>query len=82
MSFISSFDIIAVVRRIDKDKGQPDPKILLCIYASAADAVVVNPKRIEKLSANGLITFFIKGNPVFSNGPKSLPRNHPDCAIL
>ena len=33
------------------------------------------------LLANGLITFFINGNPVFSNGPRSLPRN-PDCTIL
>ena len=34
------------------------------------------------LLANGLITFFISGNPVFSNGPRSLPRNPPDCIIL
>ena len=60
MSFNSSFDIIVVVHRIEEDKGQPDPKILLCIYASAADAAVANPKRIERLSANGLITFLLK----------------------
>ena len=24
----------------------------------------------------------MKGNLVFSNGPKSLPKNHPDCTIL
>ena len=29
------------------------------------------------LSVNDLSTFPIKGNPVFSNGPKSLPKN-PD----
>ena len=29
-----------------------------------------------------LNTFPIKGNPVFSNGPKSLPKNPPDCTIL
>ena len=34
------------------------------------------------LLVNGLSTFPIKGNPVFSNGPKSLPRNPPDCPIL
>ena len=34
------------------------------------------------LLTNGLSTFFIKGNPVFSNGPKSLPKNPPDWAIL
>ena len=34
------------------------------------------------LSANDLSTFPIKGKPVFSNGPKSLPKNPPDCPIL
>ena len=34
------------------------------------------------LLANGLSTFPIKGNPVFSNGPKSLHKNPPDCTIL
>ena len=74
MSSISSFDIISVV--------VPDPKIFLCIPASAADAAVVNPDEIKTLLANGLITFFINGNPVFSNGPRSLPINPPDCIIL
>ena len=54
----------------------------LCIPASAADAAAVNPKEVKTLSANDLITFFIKSNPVFSNGPNSLPRNSPDCIIL
>ena len=27
-------------------------------------------------------SFFIKGIPGFSNGPKSLPRDPPDCPIL
>ena len=31
---------------------------------------------------NGLITFFIDGNPVFNNGPRSLSRNRSDCIIL
>ena len=52
-----------------------------CIPASA-DAAAVNPKGIKTLLANGLITFFINGNPVFSNGPSNLPRNPPDCVIL
>ena len=56
--------------------------IFLCIPASAADAAAVNPKGINTLLANGLITFFIKGNPVFSNGPNSLPKNPPDCIIF
>ena len=50
---------------------------MLCIPAYAADAATVNPKGIKTLLANGLITSFIRGNPVFSNGPKSLPRNPP-----
>ena len=78
MSSISSFDIISVV-----DEGRcPDTKIFLCIPASAAVAAAVNLKGIKTLLANGLITFFINGNPVFSNGPRSLPRNPPDYMIL
>ena len=50
--------------------------------ASAADAAVVNRKWIKALLVNGLITFFISGNPVFSNGPRSLLRNAPNCIIL
>ena len=46
----------------------PDPKIFLCIPASVADAAAVKPKGIKMLLANGLITFCINGNPVFSNG--------------
>ena len=53
-----------------------------CIPASAADVAAVNPEGIKTLSANGLIIFFIKNNPVFSNGPRGLPRNPPDCTIL
>ena len=54
----------------------------LCIPASAADAAAVNPKGIKTLLANGLITFYISGNPVFSYGPRSLPRNPFVCIIL
>ena len=43
----------------------------LCIPASVADAAAVNPKGIKTLLVNGLITFFIRGNPVFSNGPNN-----------
>ena len=47
ISFISSFDIINVV-----DEGWlcPDPKIFLCIPASAADAAAFNPRGIKTLS--------------------------------
>ena len=54
-------------------------RFFLCIPASAA---AVNPKGIKTIPANCLITFFIKGNPVFSNGTRSLPRNPTDCIIL
>ena len=74
MSSISLFDIISV--------AFPHRKIFLCIPASAADAATVNRKEIKILLANGLITFLINGNPVFSNGPSNLPRNPPDRIIL
>ena len=60
----------------------PDPKTFLCIPAYAADAAAVNPKGIKTVLANGLITFFINGNLVLSNGPSNVPRNPPDCIIL
>ena len=57
-------------------------RFFLCIPASAPDAAAVNPNRIKMVLVNGLITFFINGNPVFSNAPRSLPTNPPDCIIL
>ena len=71
MSSISLFDIISV--------AFPDPNIFLCIPASAADAAPVNSKGIKTFLANGLITFFINGYPVFSNGSGNILRNPPDC---
>ena len=66
--------------------AKPSPKdvhqIQICIPASAVDAAAVNLNGIKTLFANGLITLFIKGNPVLSNGPKSLPINPPDCIIF
>ena len=49
-------------------------KLILKYTPSAADAAEVNPKGIKTLLANGLISFFINGNPVFSNGPSRLPK--------
>ena len=49
-------------------------RFFLCIPASAADVAEVSPRGIKTFLANGLITFFINGNPVFSNGPSNLPR--------
>ena len=52
------------------------------MVASVADTAVVNPNGIKTLLANGVKTFFIKSNPDFSNGPKSLPKNPAYCPIL
>ena len=55
------FDIISVVVLCETEEEEwrrPDPKIFLCIPASAADATAVNPRGIKMLLANGLITFF------------------------
>ena len=52
-------------------------RFFLSIPATAADAAAVNSKGIKALLANGLITFFNNGNPVFSNGPSNLLRNPP-----
>ena len=43
---------------------------------SVADAAAVNSHGIKTLLANGLSTFPIKGNPVFSNSPKILPKSY------
>ena len=75
MCSISSFDIINLVIF-------PDPNIFLCIPESAADDTAVNSKGITTLLVNSLISFFINGNPVFSNGPSNIPRNPLDCIIL
>ena len=50
--------------------------------AAAAAAAAVNPNGIKTLIADGLITLFINGSPVFNNGPRSIPRNPPDSIIL
>ena len=51
MPFILSFDIISAV--------VPDPKIFLCIPASAADTAAGYPNGMKTLLANCLITFFL-----------------------
>ena len=57
------------------------PIFFLYIPASAAEAAV-DPKGINTLLANGLITFDIQCNPVFSKGASNLPKNPPDCIIF
>ena len=56
--------------------------VRIAASVAAAAAAAVNRNDIKTLSANGLSTFHSQGNQVFSNGPKSLPRNSPDCPIL
>ena len=73
---ISSLDVINVVVFV------PESYALLCIPASAADTAELNHTGIETLLANGLISFFINGNPDFTNGLRSLPRSPPQCIIL
>ena len=53
-----------------------DPNIILWTAASAA------ANGIKTLLASGLNAFSIKGKPVFSNGPKSIPKNSSHCPIL
>ena len=72
VSFISSLDIINVVK--------PDPSIFLWVSASAAEGAAVNPIGIKTLLAKS--TFHIKGNAVFSKGPKNLPKILLDYPIL
>ena len=50
MSSISSFDIISIVF--------PEPRIFLCIHASAADAAAVIPNEIKTPLANGFFFNF------------------------
>ena len=76
---ISSFEIINVVRLAKSEGRAPDPNIFLRVAAAAA---AINPNGIKTFLTNGLSTFTIKNNPVFSNDPKNLLRNHPACLIL
>ena len=74
ISFISSLEIIVIVI--------PDPNIFLWIAVSVADAAAVNSNGIKTLLASGLRIFIIENDQVFSNGPKILTKNSPDCHIL
>ena len=88
LSFIYSLEIIDVVVREAESEGceaksegrSPNPNIFLWITASAA--AVVNPNGNKTLFVNDWGTFFITSEPVFSNGPRSLSRNPPNCPIL
>ena len=79
---IFMISIINFVMHEDKSKGRPNPNIFLWIACFVAGAAAVHPNGIKTLLGYGLGTFFIKGKTVFSNGPKSLSGNPPDCPII
>ena len=56
--------------------------IQMFYYEQLDDAAAVDPHGIKKLLANGLSTFPIKSSSLFTSGPKSLPKNTPDCPVL
>ena len=56
--------------------------VSLTPFGNNPDADAANPNGIKALLGNGFNTFLIKGNPIFNNGPESLPKNPPDCPIL
>ena len=74
MSSISSFDIVNVV--------VSDPKIFLCIPASAAANAAANLNGINFFLAHWFNYIFINGNPVFNIGTRNLLRNPARCIIL
>ena len=57
-------------------------KHFLWIVASVSHVTAVDPNGIKTLLANNLGILPIKGNLVFINGTKNLPKNPPDCSIL
>ena len=54
----------------------------LRIAPPVSDAAAVNPHDIKTILANSLSTFPIKAKATFSDYPKSLPINPPDCPTL
>ena len=66
-----------------RDTKDDDQIRRLSLYFPVSFAAAsVNPKEIKTILFTGLITFFISCNPVFSNGPRGLPRNCPLCILL
>ena len=59
-----------------------DANIFLWIAASVVDTAAVNSNGVKTLLACDLGIFFIKGNPVYSNCPKSLHKKLSGCPIL
>ena len=75
MIFISSFEIIGAVVCSAKSIGRTDINIFIQTTPSVVDPAASNPNGNRTLLVNGLRTLLIKGKPVFSNGPRSLPIN-------
>ena len=60
----------------------PEITILSSPIQTFSDDAVVNLSSIKALLGNGRSTFFINGKPIFSNGPRSLPRNLTVFVVL
>ena len=85
-SFISSLEIINVILRESKSGRRPDPNFFFFFFFEYLHLLLIllllNLMVLGlTLVANVLSKFFIKGNPVFSNGPKRLPKNLADWLI-
>ena len=76
MSPISSFDMISIVVCY---QSLAVFYVLLHLLLMLLQLILME---LKYFFANGLITFSINGNPAFSNGTESLPRNPHDCVIL
>ena len=61
---------------------EDDDLILRFFLFIGADAAALNHKGKKTHLPNVLITFFTQDSPVFSSGPRSLPRNPPDYIML
>ena len=44
--------------------------------------LLIYPNGVKTLLADGFSICFFKGDLVFSNDPKIVPKNAPDCPIL
>ena len=82
ISFTFWFEIINVVREVKSEGGTLNPNIFLQIGESVVDAAAVNFNGIKTLLVNGLSTFSIKGNLIFSNGPKCLYKPPPPSPLI
>ena len=82
ISFTFWFEIINVVREVKSEGGTLNPNIFLPKAESVVDAAAVNFNGIKTLLVNGLSTFSIKGNLIFSNGPKCLYKSPPSPLIV